>query len=408
MTSVDSSPAPAETAATGDGQSDRGVRRGGLIPAQTVHASISFIVFLVVFVGYSIWLGGSFTNASTRMLDVHQNTPVFVVALAALVTLIAGQFDLSIASMATLTTFLTVGLAANQHWSFALIVVACLVVGLLGGLANGILVVKAGVNTFIATLGTGAIFLGLSAVYSKGSPVAADGSLPTWFSGPDSLGSFASRPPAAVVWIAFGLACVALLFSLRKARPGRVAARAWDLACGVVFAVLIGILLAAGSLTSWIDGVSWMIAVLLVIGLALWVLLNMTTFGRYVHATGSNAAAAGLAGVKPGTTTIRAFVLGGLLAAIAGILLAASQGSATPNIGTGFLLPAFAAAFLSTVILSTGKFSVFGTLVGGTFLVWVSQGLIVGGLPFTWTEVVNGAVLIIAVAFSSVFKRARE
>jgi ribose/xylose/arabinose/galactoside ABC-type transport system permease subunit len=44
-------------------------------------------------------------------------------------------------------------------------------------------------------------------------------------------------------------------------------------------------------------------------------------------------------------------------------------------------------------------------VIGGIFLVWVSQGLIVGGLPFTWTEVVNGAVLILAVAVSSVFRK---
>jgi ribose/xylose/arabinose/galactoside ABC-type transport system permease subunit len=74
-------------------------------------------------------------------------------------------------------------------------------------------------------------------------------------------------------------------------------------------------------------------------------------------------------------------------------------------VAASFLLPAFAAAFLSTVVLSNGRFTVWGALVGGTFLVWVSQGLIVGGLPFTWTDVVNGTVLVIAVALSTVFFR---
>jgi ribose/xylose/arabinose/galactoside ABC-type transport system permease subunit len=98
-------------------------------------------------------------------------------------------------------------------------------------------------------------------------------------------------------------------------------------------------------------------------------------------------------------------VLGGTLAALAGIVLAANQGSAAPDVAVGFLLPAFAAAFLSTVILSTGQFKVWGTLIGGTFLVWVSQGLIVGGLAFTWTDVVNGVVLTLAVALSTIFRR---
>ncbi len=81
------------------------------------------------------------------------------------------------------------------------------------------------------------------------------------------------------------------------------------------------------------------------------------------------------------------------------------QGSASPDVAVGFLLPAFAAAFLSTVVLSTGRFTVWGAIIGGTFLVWISQGLIVGGLPFTWTDVVNGVVLVIAVALSTVFFR---
>jgi len=87
------------------------------------------------------------------------------------------------------------------------------------------------------------------------------------------------------------------------------------------------------------------------------------------------------------------------------VILAANQGAASPDIGTGFLLPAFAAAFLGTVIMSTGRFHVWGTLIGGTFLVWVTQGLIVGGVPFTWTDVINGVVLVAAVAVSTIFRR---
>ena len=88
-------------------------------------------------------------------------------------------------------------------------------------------------------------------------------------------------------------------------------------------------------------------------------------------------------------------------------MLAANQGSASPGVAPGYLLPAFAAAFLSTVVLSTGRFTVWGTIIGGTFLVWVSQGLIVGGLAFTWTEVVNGVVLVLAVAVSTVLRKRR-
>jgi ribose/xylose/arabinose/galactoside ABC-type transport system permease subunit len=286
--------------------------------------------------------------------------------------------------------------------------VLCMAIGLVGGLLNGVLVVRLRVNTFIATLGTGGLFAGFSSVYGKGAQLSpnssSEGELPSWFSGPGSFGAFGEKFPSIIIWL--GLAGVALWAwtALRRRRPEGRPQRAWDAICAGIVAGLAVIAFLLG-IESWVSGVSWTIGLLLAIALVIWILLGHTTYGRFLHATGSNAEAARLAGVNPGKETIKAFVIGGLLASIAGIFLAANQGSASPDVAASFLLPAFAAAFLSTVVLSNGRFTVWGALVGGTFLVWVSQGLIVGGLPFTWTDVVNGTVLVIAVALSTVFFR---
>lgn len=372
------------------------------------QGSITFLAFIAVFIAYDLWLGDKFANIDARSLDVHQNVPILLLGLAVLVTLIAGQFDLSVASMATLTTYLVIGLKIKQDWPFALVIAACLAIGLVGGLVNGLLVVRLRVNTFIATLGTGGIFDGLASVYGKGtqlSPTGDSHQLPTWFSGPGSLGDFGQKLPALPLWIGLALLGVALFFALRRARPGGRDERTWTaISAGAVIALAV-VLLALVHLDKYVHAVSWTVGVLIVVGILVWALLDHTTFGRYLHATGSNAEAARLAGVDPGKETIKAFVLGGLLAALAGVLLGANQGSASPEVAAGFLLPAFAAAFLSTVVLSTGRFNVWGTLIGGTFLVWVSQGLIVGGLAFTWTDVVNGLVLVLAVALSTALRR---
>jgi ribose/xylose/arabinose/galactoside ABC-type transport system permease subunit len=382
---------------------------GALTSSRIFQGSISFLAFIAVFVGYGLWLGDKFASTDARFLDIHQNAPVLLLGLAVMVTLIAGQFDLSVGGMATLTCYLAVGLAINQDWPFVAIIVVCLAIGVAGGLLNGILVVRLRVNTFIATLGTGGVFAGFASVYGKGAQLAptsaSKGEIPEWFSGPGSFGAFSEKFPAWILWI--GLAAVAAWgFSmLRRRRPAGQAERTWDaISAAIVLAVAAVAVLLVG-VDGWVEAVSWTIGLMLVIAVLVWVLLSHTTFGRYLHATGSNPEAARLAGVNPGKETIKAFVLGGLLAATAGVFLAANQGSASPDVGTGFLLPAFAAAFLSTVVLSTGRFTVWGALIGGTFLVWVSQGLIVGGLPFTWTDVVNGVVLVIAVALSTVFFR---
>lgn len=369
-----------------------------------VESSLTTVGFLMLFAAFGIWLGPLFLNIDARLLDIHQNVPVLLMAFAALVTLIAGQFDLSISGTATLVTFLCVGLASKQGVPFGMVIVICLAMGAIVGLVNGLLVVGLSINTFIATLGTGGVMLGISAVYSGGSQVVPgvdDAPIPTWFS---TMGTFTEKVPAPLMVAALVAAIFAVFLS--TARLGRsswaprsvLAAR-----LGVVALIIVG--LVAVDVRAFIDGISWSIAVLFVIAALLWILLRFTTYGRYLAASGSNPTAARLAGVKTRREIVKAFVVSGLLAAMAGLLLAANQGSASPDIAGPFLLSAFAAAFLSTVVLSRGHFTVWGAVVGGIFVVWVNQALIVGGVPPTWTGVVNGAVLILAVGMSSVMRR---
>lgn len=378
-----------------------------LLTSPSFQGALTTIAFVALFVGYFFWLGDTFVNVDARLLDVHQNAPILILGLAVMVTLIAGQFDLSVGGMCTLTTFLSVGLVVQDGMSFGLVLALCLAAGIIGGLINGLLVVKLGVNTFIATLGTGGVFLGLANVLFGGTQLAPSDSspqLPSWFSGDGSLGSFGEKFPSIILWIGLAACAYGAFRWIQSRKPEGRTGTSWSVISGVVVLAVAAILFAL-NLTEWVNGVSVTIGVLLIIGLILWVLLRYTTYGRYLYATGANPEAARLAGVKTDRQTITAFIIGGVLAASAGVILAANQGAASPGIGTGFLLPAFAAAFLGTVIMSTGRFHVWGTLIGGTFLVWVTQGLIVGGVPFTWTDVINGVVLVAAVAVSTIFRR---
>jgi ribose/xylose/arabinose/galactoside ABC-type transport system permease subunit len=378
-----------------------------LIRNPVAESSLSVVAFLILFAGYGVWLGGTFLNADARLLDVHQNVPILMLGLAVLVTLVAGLFDLSVAGMATLTCFLAIGLDIKQGLPFALVIAICLGIGVLGGLINGLLVEKLRVNTFIATLGTGGIFAGISDVYSGGTNLvpgstAGGRTIPTWFT---DMGTYAQKFPTIITVIATLFAALGAFNALARFRPKGWTDSRWVAVRAGIIVVLALILLFGLSLATWIDHLSWLIAILIATAAVLWVMLRLTTYGRYLQAAGANRTAARLAGVRVEKEVIRAFMIGGFLAALAGVLLAANQGSAAPSIASSFLLPAFAAAFLSTVVFSVGHFTVWGTILGGVFVVWVSQGLIVGGLPATWTSVVNGAVLIVAVAMSTVVRR---
>jgi ribose/xylose/arabinose/galactoside ABC-type transport system permease subunit len=402
MTNLTTGTTPqADAAPPGTGLQARLVRR------KLIESSVSVVVFLVIFAGFGLWLGVRFFNINGRLLDVHQNVPILLLGLAVLVTMIPGQFDLSVAGVATLTCFLTIGLTVREGWPFPAVVLASLVVGVVVGLINGFLVERLKVNAFIATLGTGGICAGLSAVYSGGtliSPLPAGPQIPDWFS---SFGAFSVKAPSWLIGVGIVLGGVTLFFSLDHVRPASWSLNRWRLTKIIVLVVLALLLVFVFQLTVWISAVSWLIFFMLAAAMFMWVLLQYTTYGRHLQAIGSNRSAALLAGVKVQRQVLKSFVLGSVLASMSGIVLAASQGSASPDSAASFLLPAFAAAFLSTVVLSAGRFTVPGTIIGGIFVVWVGLGLVIGGLPPTWIPVVNGVVLIGAVALSTAMRMRR-
>jgi ribose/xylose/arabinose/galactoside ABC-type transport system permease subunit len=375
-----------------------------LEPRNLLRRSVTFVVFLIMFAILGLWQGDKFLSQTDRLLDLHQNVPLLLLALGAMSTLIANQFDLSIGSMATLTAYLSVGLVVNQGMPMWLAILCCVLVGAIGGLINAILVVRIGINAFIATLGTSGFFLGISRVYSNGTVLTPDeGSLPSWFTGEGSFGAFTTHTPAIVIWVLIaavaGFGLTRLYGVLRQ--PAVPASSKAILGVAAVAAALLTIDLAP----SMADEIPLTVVFLLVVATLLSLLLGRTTFGRYLYATGGNPVAARLAGVHVGRETTLAFVITGVLASLGGVVLAANQGSISPEVATPLLLPAFAAAYLSTVLLSTGRFHVWGCILGGLFVIWIRQALIVGGVPFTWAEVINGAVLVAAVAIGRVLSR---
>ena len=100
---------------------------------------------------------------------------------------------------------------------------------------------------------------------------------------------------------------------------------------------------------------------MIAIAIILWWLLEYTPVGRYLYAVGGNPQAALLAGVRVKRITTGAFVLSGFIGAVAGIVLGAELGSASPDVGTSYLLPALSAVFLGATQIRPGRVNVLGT-----------------------------------------------
>lgn len=139
------------------------------------------------------------------------------------------------------------------------------------------------------------------------------------------------------------------------------------------------------------------LAVLLAIVLLL--VVRQTEVGRYLYAIGSNAEASRLAGVRVRTLRTWGFVCASVTAGLAGVLLASQTASYYPNAGGGYLLPAYAAAFLGTA-LGAGRFGIFATVFGVLFLQTLQTGLTVINISPWVVMFTQGVVLVVAVMLS--------
>jgi ribose transport system permease protein len=149
-----------------------------------------------------------------------------------------------------------------------------------------------------------------------------------------------------------------------------------------------------------IFGITLPVYFMLVFAAVVFYVLECSTVGRRIYATGGNAEAARLAGVRTSRIIIGTLVASGALACTAGLLLTASLGAGDPIVGPSYLLPAFAAAFLGSTQFRNGRFNVWGTVGAVYVLATGVKGLQLAGAPVWIPDLFNGGALLIAVGLA--------
>lgn len=139
--------------------------------------------------------------------------------------------------------------------------------------------------------------------------------------------------------------------------------------------------------------------------IAVWFLLERTSFGRRLHAIGVNPAAAHLIGVRVERTVFAAFVLGGLIAGLAAVVLTARQGGGVPVNGLNLVLPALAGTYLGATTIRPGEFNIPGTFVGLLFVGVTVSGLTLLGVAAWIQPVFTGGALVAAVLVAHWFQK---
>jgi ribose transport system permease protein len=303
---------------------------------------VFLLVAVVLFFSFYGPTGDTYATWVNFRTIVGNESALAILALASILPLIGGSFDLSVASIMLLADIATASATSHHGAPIGIAALIAIALGAAIGLVNGLVVAKAGVNALIATLGTATVITGVVQWYTGGLSIVTGI--------PDSLTRLVTTQ-----WL--GLPRIAL-FTIGAA-------------------VLI------------------------------WYALAHTPYGRYLQSVGSNRVAARLVGIDVDRVVVISFVLSGSFAAVAGVLQLAHDGSANPQIGMNFLLPALAAAFLGATTIRPGRFNVLGTLVAVFFIAAAVQGLNYAGVQSWIQNVVNGTALVLAVALTALIGRRR-
>jgi ribose transport system permease protein len=147
-----------------------------------------------------------------------------------------------------------------------------------------------------------------------------------------------------------------------------------------------------------------MIIVFVVLGLV----LSQTKYGSHIYAIGGSRVAARRAGINEKRVRASVYLLSGLSAALAGIIITSANGSASPQSGLGEELLIISAVIIGGTALVGGRGNVVGTFLGVLFLGVLQNGMDLVGLQAFWQIFIEGVVLVIAVTIDEQFRRRRE
>jgi ribose/xylose/arabinose/galactoside ABC-type transport system permease subunit len=155
-------------------------------------------------------------------------------------------------------------------------------------------------------------------------------------------------------------------------------------------------------------GVNTPFVIAILVALAGWFVLNRTRFGLHTLAIGGREEAARVMGLSVGRIKIAVYLLTGLLAALAGIILAGRVANGSPNAGMSFELDVIAAVVLGGTSLFGGAATMSGTVVGALLINFIRNGLNLMNVDPYWVQVVTGIVLVVAVLLNSIVNRRVE
>lgn len=376
---------------------------------KTVNLSLKqygmVFAMLIIFIIFYALTGG--TNATPMNMNnlIMQNSYVIILATGMLLCVLTGNVDLGVGSYVALCGAVAGKLIVEQNMSIPVAILAALAVGAIFGAFNGFFIAYLNIPPFVVTLAGMLIGRGLTYTFLENKTV---GPLPDSFV-KIGAGFFATNKvpfgsgTIDIVTILVAVVASVLIVGaeLKKIKTqqkyGFAMVPMWQ----------IGVKLAATLLILWFfffkiatyNGIPLILIVMgIIVGIYHFV-TSKTVAGRQVYALGGNEKAARLSGINTKKVYFWVYTNMGFLSAIAGIVLAARNASATPKAGDGFELDAIAACYIGGAAASGGVGTIVGAVIGAFVMGILNNGMFLVGLSTDFQKVVKGLVLLGAVTF---------
>ena len=334
-----------------------------------------------------------------------QSAVVGTLAVGLTVVLLLGEIDLSAAAMAGVCAALLAVLLLDGTPA-PLAILAAVALGVTMGLAQGVMVVFAGIPSFVVTL---AGLLGFQGLMLK--ILGIQGAIN--MRDPFVRGLTTISLPPAWGW-GLGIACAATFaaFALRHQMRRRARGLEIDGAValwGRIAFIAVLVLAAVGILNNY-RGVPLLVVLLVALTAVLGWVTTSTPFGRSLFAVGGNAETARRAGMSVRTIRVTAFGIVGLMAAIGGIVGASRYASVSFNAFAGgpLLLEAIGAAVIGGTSLFGGRGSVWNAILGALVIGSLGNGLDLSGASAADKLMFSGAILLLAATMDAVSRRGAD
>lgn len=334
-----------------------------------ISPALGVLLALILLAALGAWRYDGFLGTYNIQTVLRYNSMFALVALGMCFVIMTGGIDLSVGTTAALASVVSAYLS-----SYGLLagVAGGLLAGAVVGFLNAFIITRLKILPFIATLATMLAAQGTALLLANNQSVSASYDTAFTVLGQGDLLSF-MRPE----WV--------------------------DADDAGVFGTVLGFILSFPT-PAWIALVAYIIG---------GITLNSTAFGRHVLAVGGGAEASRLMGLPVNRTIFAVYVISGVMAGMAGVILASQFGAGQPIEGIGWELIAIASVVVGGTLLTGGKGSIGGTLVGALLLGLIytilnfENGMGWISLSAYWQSVVRGVFLLVVVILQAKLMQAR-